>query len=193
MTTATRSSADKNDELVLAHYRSVAQQHGDSPRSTMEDDIVRQREVQLIQHFVAVLKSRFPGVLKVADVGCGNGSTLAALAPQFSADAFLGFDFSPELLSIAAARALPNCEFRNADVRALSANDSSFDAIYTERCLINLLDWHDQQRALLEIARVLKPGGFYLMIECFTDGLENNNRARAELELDAIPEAFHNK
>ena len=63
----------------------------------MEDDIVRQREVQLIQHFVCVLKSRFPGVLKVADVGCGNGFTLAALAPQFSADAFLGFETLGEL------------------------------------------------------------------------------------------------
>ena len=32
-----------------------------------------------------------------------------------------------------------------------------------------------------EIARILKPGGHYLMIECFNDGLANNNRAREEL------------
>ena len=43
------------------------------------------------------------------------------------------------------------------------------------------------------IARVLKSGGDYLMIECFTDGLANNNKARADCGLPPIPEAHHNK
>jgi ubiquinone/menaquinone biosynthesis C-methylase UbiE len=64
--------------------------------------------------------------------------------------------------------------------------------VYTERCLINILDWEGQSQALREIARVLKPGGSYLMIECFTDGLANNNKARAECGLQPIDAAYHN-
>ena len=65
--------------------------------------------------------------------------------------------------------------------------------VYSERCLINILDWEEQKQALNEICRVLKPGGFYLMLENFTDGLTNINKARKEFGLEALTEAYHNK
>jgi hypothetical protein len=37
-----------NDELIRAHYRAVAEKHGDSPRSSMEDDFVRGKEIECI-------------------------------------------------------------------------------------------------------------------------------------------------
>ena len=77
-------------------------------------------------------------------------------------------------------------------MRKLSFEDESFDIVYTERCLINLLNWEDQQKALQEIGRILKKGGFYFMVESFTDGFDNLNKARGELGLDNIPVAHHN-
>src|SRR6185295_425301 len=86
-----------------------------------------------------------------------------------------------------------NATFSQGDVRELSFEKESVDIVYTERCLINLLTWEDQQKALKEINRVLKKGGFYFMVESFTDGFDNLNKARRELGLDSIPVAHHNR
>src|SRR5437660_3719880 len=129
--------------------------------------------------------------LRVLDLGCGNGYALSVLAQAQPALRYCGVDFSEELLAIAKSRALSGCEFKEADARSLPFVDSSFDLVYTERCLINILDWEGQRQAFREINRVLETGGHYLMIECFDDGLENNNRARKECGLDEIQLAYH--
>lgn len=181
-----------SDELIREHYRKVAETHGASPRSSMEDDTVREKELEWITGCFRRLQQAHTS-LHVLDLGCGNGYTLGRLAlearPQ---DTFCGIDFSPELLQIARARGLKNCTLDRGDARALRFSEDEFDFVYTERCLINILDWKGQAQALRQIARVLKAGGTYLMIECFTDGLANNNKARAECGLDAIGPAYHN-
>ena len=180
--------------MVQAHYQSVAEKYGASPQSTMEDEVVREKEIGQILNFVGALENLPDNQpLRILDLGCGNGYTLSALSNAHPANRYYGTDFSESLLAIAIAREVAGCEFRQADARALPFEGDFFDAVYTERCLINILDWEQQRRALQEIARVLKPGGAYLMIESFTDGLVNNNRARQECGLEEIKAAYHNK
>jgi ubiquinone/menaquinone biosynthesis C-methylase UbiE len=182
------------DELIRGHYRQQAEKHGASPTSTMEDEIVRERELELIVHFLtATAKASRKKSRRILDLGCGNGYALEAVRRAHPANRYSGLDFSEELLALARARKLPGCELHLGDARALPYKDGSFDLVYSERCLINILDWDGQKKALSEIHRVLRPGGHYLMIECFTDGLENNNRARHELGLPDIPAAYHNR
>jgi len=182
-----------NDELIRAHYRAVAEKHGDSPRSSMEDDFVRGKEIECIVNFYRFIKEEAQHALKVLEVGCGNGYALALLASLDGTDQFWGVDFSEELLSIASKRQLPNCLFMQGDARALDAKPEFFDWVYTERCLINILDTDGQLEALRQIANVLKPAGYYLMIEGFSDGLRNYNKARLECGLPEVKEALHNK
>ena len=183
-----------NDQLILAHYKTVAVKHGSSSRSSMEDDLVREREVEWIRQFFLWLRKRSDTGLRVLDLGCGNGHALQVLADAAGTqDQFWGLDFSEDLLAIARGRRLPNCEFTQGDARRLSVENEFFDLVYTERCLINILDWSEQKAALQEVARVLKRGGYYLAIECFLDGLENNNKARAECGLPDIKQAHHNR
>jgi ubiquinone/menaquinone biosynthesis C-methylase UbiE len=190
MTTAPKPT--NSDEVIREHYRKVAEAHGDSPRSSMEDDTVREKELEWITGYFRHLQ-KTQASLRVLDLGCGNGYALGRLALEARAgDTFCGLDFSPELLEIARRRGLKNCVLDRGDARALQFGDNEFNFVYTERCLINILDWEGQAQALREIARVLKPGGSYLMIECFTDGLANNNKARAECGLKAIDAAYHN-
>ena len=180
--------------LVLEHYRKQAEKHGDSADSTMEDNVVRAKEVELILAFLDLLTSGSPANrLRVLDLGCGNGYALSELSESHPALQCWGLDYSDDLLQVAEARNLARCEFLQGDARRLPFDADFFDAVYTERCLINLLDWEDQQRSLREIHRVLKPGCHYLMIECFSDGLANNNRARTECGLSEIAPAYHNK
>jgi SAM-dependent methyltransferase len=185
----TASKPGTNDELIRNHYREVAAKHGASPRSSMEDDFVREKETEFIVTFAgAAAQGRR---LEVLDLGCGNGYTLAQVMAAHPAHSYHGLDFSEDLLAIARGRGL-ECELRQGDARSLPFASASFDLVYTQRCLINILDAEEQAEALREIARVLRPGGHYLMIECFTDGLENNNKARRECALPDIREAYHN-
>ena len=179
------------DEAILEHYRSQAEKHGDSPRLAMEDDVVRTKEMDFVRNFVGgVLQDRKDA--DVLDAGCGNGYVLQELVGSGLQARFQGFDYSPELVSIAQGRDLPGCQVQRGDVRSLPFPDDAFDAAYTVRVLINLLDWSDQELGLAEIHRVLKPGGLYLMIECFEEALERNNKARTEVGLAPIAAAGHN-
>lgn len=180
-----------NDEVIKEHYRIQAAKHSDSALSTMEDPITRQKEVALIQNFfnLPVIQRKCRDVL---EIGCGNGYTLNRLAPGFTHYKFCGLDFSEDLLKIAKDRHLQDVTFEQGDARKLRFDDESFDVIYTERCIINLLTWEEQQQALNEMHRVLRKDGYVLFIESFSEGYNNLNKARNELGLDSIPMPHHN-
>ena len=61
-----------------------------------------------------------------------------------------------------------------------------FDVVTSSRCLMALLDWEKQKQALVEVHRVLKPGGVLVCMEGTFDGLEKLNQARAKFGLEAI-------
>lgn len=182
----------EKDAIVREHYKGVAAKHGASSQSTMEDEVVRGKEIEQIIAFVDWLGAD-GNSLDVLDLGCGNGYALSVLSQTRPSNRYQGLDASDELLEIARDRQLQNCQLAKSDARQLTLPDASVDAVYTERCLINILDWEGQLEALREVHRVLRPGGHYLMIECFTDGLQNNNKAREECGLEGLNEAYHNR
>lgn len=177
------------DRTILDHYRTQAEKHGPGAASTMEDEVIRSKEMAALTAF---LRAAADAGRDVLELGCGNGYALAELSAAFPDNRFTGLDFSTDMLAIARTRLLGSIPLARGDARALPFADGSFDALYTERCLINILAWEGQQRALAELARVLRPGGHCLLIECFDDGMENNNRARVECGLEALAPAHHN-
>ena len=183
----------KNDDLIREHYRAQAEKDRDSSLSTIGERVVREKEVELIKNFLSlVLEESSSDHPRILDAGCGNGYTLSQLIGCFPSWCFHGLEFTEELLSVAQDRNLKGCMLDQGDIRLTEYQDSFFDIVYTERCLINILDWEQQKQAMKEIARILKHSGYYLMIECFTDGLENNNKARREMGLSEIEPAYHN-
>lgn len=179
------------DEMILEHYRKQALAFGDSPRLAMEDDVIRAKEAEFVRNLLgSALRGRTDPV--VLDAGCGNGYLLRELVESGMNARFEGLDYSPELVAIAEQRGLPRCYLQRGHVLDLPFHSDSFDAAYTVRCLINVLDRNDQELALAEIHRVLQPGALYLMIECFEEGLELNNKARVEVGLEPLTPAYHN-
>lgn len=179
-------------KIIIDHYNEEVEKFGLSRRSTMDDDIVRDRELEMILQTLKYLKAENNTIDKILDLGCGNGYALGFLAPIFQDTHYYGLDYTPEMVELCKKRNINNCEFFQGDARKLPFEDDTFDFIYTERCLINILDTEEQLKSIDEIYRVLKPGGHYLMIECFTDGLESNNKARKECGLDELSVRFHN-
>ena len=178
-------------DKIKEHYVKIAEECGSSKQSTMKDTNIRDLEVDKIIDILDTVKTYFTNP-KILEVGCGNGYTAEQIIKKLNISQMTGVDYCKELVEIAKKRALNGIVFNVGDVFNLELEDSSFDIVFTERCLINLDSWEKQQKSLEEIRRVLKKDGVFIMVESFADSLENLNEARRVVGLDAIPQPFHN-
>lgn len=176
---------------IKKHYVEVAKEYGSSKQSTMKDTNIRDLEVDKISEVLGILKNycQNPAIL---EIGCGNGYTAEQIVKRLNLSSMTCVDYCKELVEIAKKRDLENIVFKVDDVLSLRFEDSSFDVVFTERCLINLDSWENQQRALNEIWRVLKKNGVFIMVESFADSLKILNEARNAVGLDSISQPFHN-
>jgi SAM-dependent methyltransferase len=171
------------------HYTEVATRLGASPLSTINEQLVRDAETTQIRRFLKQLEG-MPHLNTLCDVGCGNGYTLSVIKREFPRYLRYGFEPCEEMRRIAAASG--NGIIVSGSLPDLGYLPDSFHVVISQRCLINLQSWPEQRAALTEIRRILKPGGFFLLLECFESGLANINKARAELHLEPLKPAAWN-
>lgn len=90
------------------------------------------------------------------DIGCGPGLAIAAARERVGRDGRVtGVD--PSILSVrASTRRVPDAEVHRAAAHALPYDDGVFDAAST---VDTIGFWPDAEAGLVEIHRVLKPGG----------------------------------
>jgi arsenite methyltransferase len=97
---------------------------------------------------------------QLIELGCGPGFYSCRLAERFSDMSVIGVDRSESQLRWARERAgalgLGNCRFRRINALDLSYADAEFDIVLASR-LFTILP--EQNRAVAEMYRVLKPGG----------------------------------
>ncbi len=132
---------------------------------------------------------------RILDIGCGDGETTAAISRSFPSARIQGIDFSPEMLTLAKRKSDSNrVAFSVGDVRNLTNQFAAgaFDAIITNRCLINLPHKEEQYDALKQIAQCLAPGGYFVGTENFTGGQASLTELRRSINLQEIPVRWHN-
>jgi ubiquinone/menaquinone biosynthesis C-methylase UbiE len=126
----------------------------------------------------------------VLDVGCSNGFSTFEIAKKRRIK-MKAFDFSAKAIKIA-QRVQKKYDpkkkiiFYHGNALNIEEKNNSFSKAYTIRVLINLMTWEMQKQAILEIHRVLKKGGLFLMSEAFIGGLKNINKLRALAELPPL-------
>jgi ubiquinone/menaquinone biosynthesis C-methylase UbiE len=98
--------------------------------------------------------------MRVLDLGCGPGSITLGLAEAVAPGEVVGVEFQPaqvaQAQALSAARGVMNVRFEVADVYRLPFPDGSFDAVFAHAVLMHL---REPVRALVEVRRVLRPGG----------------------------------
>lgn len=91
----------------------------------------------------------------VLDLGCGTGQLTSRLRERFPDATVLGADLSDGMLDRARDRDDTSLLVR-ADAQQLPLPDASFDAVV---CTESFHWYHDQEAAIVELARLLRPGG----------------------------------
>ena len=111
-------------------------------------------------------RDRYPVVI---DVGCGWGGSLRKLNERFKPERLVGFDIAPKMVAAATREAAQvqtagggTAEVVQADSAALPLADASVDLLFCHQTFHHLVD---QDRAIAEFFRVLKPGGKLLFAE----------------------------
>lgn len=102
---------------------------------------------------------------KVLEVACHNGSTAIQIAKRFGCEV-VGIDINPQIVDIAQKNINENklshlVSVQQADAMVLPFADNSFDIVINE-AMLTMLSKEQQQRAIQEYYRVLKPNGFLL-------------------------------
>jgi SAM-dependent methyltransferase len=164
-----------------------AEQYGGSSCATSPDHHYRELEIRRILPWLK--NCNF-----ILDVGCGNGYSTFKFADKYPDAHILGIDYSEAMISTAKAirgkRSRP--WFMVGDVRDSLEQSYKYNAIVTERCLINLASWEEQQAAILNLKSVLRRGGRLILVENMINGLNSLNRLRDLVDLPTIPERWHN-
>ncbi|WP_409462936.1 class I SAM-dependent methyltransferase [Amycolatopsis sp. GA6-003] len=96
----------------------------------------------------------------VLDLGCGDGALLAVLAGR-GAEKLAGIDLSAKQLEIARGRAgLADADLRPGRAQELPFEDDSYDTVVSHMALMLM---SDVEKVLAETARVLRPGGAFVI------------------------------
>lgn len=158
------------EDGILARFRDgKGLQYHDYPRfhEVMAEASYQTTVTPLIGAILPImdgLVDRLDRGIDVADIGCGGGRALLALAERFLNSRFKGYDICADAYApaVAAARSagLDNLSFseRDAAEGALGAFDLvlAFDAVHDQR---------DPQALLRAVRQALRPGGVFLMVE----------------------------
>lgn len=135
----------------------------------------------------AIARARLTPDAVVADVGTGTGFVIRGLAPHVAR--VFGFDESPEMLAVARRNlaAFENVTLWQAQGDALPLPDGSVDAVFGNMYLHHT---PDPAAAIVEMVRVLRPGGSLVLTDLDAHDQEWMREAMADrwlgFERDAV-------
>jgi len=135
------------------------------------DKISRWPQFKLIRWFIVneLRKHNPQGIL--ADIGCGPGYLISIIAKAMPDLSIIGVDISQEMVQKAAYNLssiglAEKVSFRQGDIQKLPFESDSLDFVIST---LSLHHWAEPKQAAIEICRVLKPGGQFLIFDLRRD------------------------
>lgn len=132
-----------------------------SPLRTFAQEII---EIRALRKRVRIKAHK-----EVLEIGCGNGSGTRLLHKYFRPKKLVGIDIDPKRIAEAKTYSKEkNISYEVADVAKLPFTSESFDIVFDFSVLYHSQEW---KKALVEIRRVLKPGGQFILEDLSVEGL----------------------
>ena len=190
------------------HSRKLVRQGSDRPSSQGAADFLKQNRqywedpqtVSLLDKNLRRLEEKlvlsppeagiFPGGCRLR--GSHFNHPLCAKGEALHGHRAIGLPVLPGGTADPPLRGLKTSGTRTGTCLTCHGTGDTFDAVVTQRVLINLPDWRHQMAAIRQIHASLRTGGTYLMIENTYEGHELLNRARRAVGLKEIPIHWHN-
>jgi ubiquinone/menaquinone biosynthesis C-methylase UbiE len=128
-------------------------------------------QMRLMRWYVAQRAVALKALGQAVDLGCGPGHLVIELAQAAPGLQVTGIDLSDEMLLKAGERASragleERVHFKRGDAAQIPFPDASLDLVVST---LSLHHWSDPASALDEIARVLRPGGAFLVFDLRRD------------------------
>lgn len=98
------------------------------------------------------------------DLGCGTGEMLKLILQEDTHKELCGIDLSEKMLAVAKSKLPEQVKLILGDSESLPFSDNTFDVVY---CNDSFHHYPAPQNVLREVYRVLKPGGTFLMGDCW--------------------------
>ena len=107
------------------------------------------------------------------DIGCGTGTLATLLAGSSLPVHVTALDYTPVMIRLARDKArhaglLDACTFVRGDAEHLPVESRRFDLV---TCSHSFHHYPDQQAAVIEMRRVLRPGGRLMLADAFRDNV----------------------
>lgn len=128
------------------------------------------------RHYESALMQQIGGRVdgeRVLEIGCGRGVGTEIIFERFGAREVDAFDLDPDMIERARRRLSGYSRDRLrlfvGDVAAINAEDASYDAVFDFGIVHHVPAW---QQAIVEISRVLRPGGRFFFEEVTKQALD---------------------
>ena len=142
----------------------------------------------LAARFVAAMGDAGRG--RILDVACGPGIVTAALAAE--AREVVAFDLTPEMLRRARQRCAQagheNVTFKEGSATELPFADGAFDGVVTR---LSVHHFQDPRLVFDEIARVLRPGGTFVLADVVSS--ENQEESALQNAIEILRDPSHTR
>jgi ubiquinone/menaquinone biosynthesis C-methylase UbiE len=120
----------------------------------------------------------------ILDVGCGTGKLLQSAAIRFPGAKLVGIDAAIEMVKYAqTSNPTGTIQFQQAMAEQLPFPNAYFDLVFST---MTFHHWPDQTQGIAEVARVLTPGGQWLLADFVASGFMRP--VRSLLRLHHFPE-----
>lgn len=150
---------------MKTHHQAVYQQFDEQANSYLTSQVHAQGE-DLLTLQQLLQAGQYADVL---DLGCGAGHVSFHAAPLVTS--VTAYDLSDSMLSVvadnASQRGLNNIRTCKGTAESLPFENNTFDLVLSR---YSAHHWHDVEKALREVHRVLKPGGKGIFIDVVSPG-----------------------
>ena len=136
-------------------------QHFDQWSHSYEDSWMQKRLFDPVHQAILTLLAKLNAPETILDVGCGSGRLLRAASMYWPKAQLIGVDPADGMIEV--ARQLnPTATFLSGTAEALPLPDASVNLVIST---LSFHHWHDQAAGVRDIARVLRPHGYFLLAD----------------------------